>query len=63
LTKPFGGSIHFLRVPQQWWGNKPWEKKLFKNMMNLPQMMMKVVWVIGTHPLHGETISNNVPIL
>jgi hypothetical protein len=26
LTEPFGGSINLLHVPQQWWGDKPWNK-------------------------------------
>jgi hypothetical protein len=36
-TRSFGGSIHILHVPQQWWGDKPWTKiyfKIFKIFLN-----------------------------
>jgi len=36
LTEPFDGSVNLLHVPQQWWGDKPWNKISFKNLKNLP---------------------------
>jgi hypothetical protein len=63
IDEAFWWLYTFPPCPTTMVGWQTLEKNLFKNMMNLPQMMMKVVWVVGMHPLHGETTSNNVLII